>query len=200
MGNLTYDSYCGIYCGACNLRIAHETGQKDNLTAVWTEPVLRAFQEAQGNAGLSGEALRIKCLGCKTDTVFINCKTCQIRSCAIKKKVEHCFECAEYPCATYTGFQKMGSFLPHLKPNQRNLETIKTAGVQTWLGAQDKQWRCPECGTGFGWYTGTCRSCGRKLTGQSYPFSALKAFVLRFTIRLASFAAKKTKKKSKRKI
>ncbi|WP_427846332.1 DUF3795 domain-containing protein [Desulfosporosinus lacus] len=38
-----------------------------------------------------------KCNGCKSNNLFINCKHCVIRACAINPKVEHCNECNQYP-------------------------------------------------------------------------------------------------------
>ncbi|WP_366946827.1 DUF3795 domain-containing protein [Desulfosporosinus nitroreducens] len=38
-----------------------------------------------------------KCDGCKSNNLFINCKHCKIRACAINRKVEHCNECNQYP-------------------------------------------------------------------------------------------------------
>lgn len=184
--NFNYDSYCGIYCGACDIHLACKTGHKDHFTSVWKEPVLRAFQKAQGNTGLASEALQLKCHGCKSGTVFINCRTCKIRSCAIDKKIDHCIDCTDYPCALHAGMKKMGGILPHVNNNLSNLEAIKKAGVEQWLGDQEKRWKCPDCQTRFAWYWSTCRTCGRKLTGSSYEFSKVKALLLRFGIRLAS--------------
>lgn len=186
MTEFNYDSYCGIYCGACDIHLAHKTGHKDKFASVWTEPLLAAFQKAQGNPGLSSEALQIKCHGCKTDTLFINCTTCKIRSCAIDKKIEHCIVCKDYPCTLHAGLRKMAGLLPHVKNNHPNLEAIQRTGVEQWLREQEKRWQCPDCQTSFAWYSGACRTCGKKLTGLSYKFSPLKALILKLGIRLAS--------------
>lgn len=42
------DSYCGIYCGACDIRLAGETGRKTRFAAFWDERTLRLFRERQG--------------------------------------------------------------------------------------------------------------------------------------------------------
>jgi len=47
----------------------------------------------------------------------------------------------------------------------KNVETIKRIGVEQWLAEQESLWRCPECGTGFSWYTANCTTCGKDLKG-----------------------------------
>ena len=186
MSKPNYDSYCGIYCGACDIMMADKTGHKDSFASFWTEPVLRAFQQTMGNTALEPEALKVKCLGCKSDTLFINCKTCKIRSCAIQKKVDHCIDCAEYPCAFVNGMKKSEAILPHLKNSRPNMEMIKKAGVDQWLAAQEQYWKCPECKTSVAWYADKCSACGKKLIGLTYKFSTLKAMIVKLGIRLSA--------------
>lgn len=186
MTEFKYDSYCGIYCGACDIHIGYKTGKTDRLALFWTESLLKTVQKAQGNTGLTSESLRIRCNGCKSDTLFINCRTCAIRSCAIDRKFEHCNECKEYPCAHHLGMRKLGGVLPHVKNNQGNLETIQKVGVGEWLEQQKKRWACPECNTSFAWYSPACSTCGKKLKGLSYRFTLFSAFLLKLGIRLAS--------------
>ncbi len=150
MRNLNYDSYCGLYCGACSVLKAYETGHKDEMALFWSD-----------EAGLE-----LKCHGCKSDTVFINCANCRIRNCAINKKIERCIECQEFPCNLMNA-DEMKLFLdklPHLNTIANNLTTIKKFGVNHWLKEQDDQWKCPQCQTGFSWYAANCSKCGRDLT------------------------------------
>jgi hypothetical protein len=186
MNQFNYDFYCGIYCGACDIHQAYKTGRKDSFASLWTEPVLRALQKTLGNTGLASEALQIRCHGCKSDAVFINCTTCKIRSCAIEKKIDHCIDCTEYPCPTVTGTRKLAKLLPHVTHNAPNLETIKKKGVQQWLAEQERRWKCPDCGTSIAWYSGSCSGCGKKLKELSYTFSPIKAFFMKLSIRLAA--------------
>lgn len=186
MTDFNYDSYCGIYCGACDIHRAYKTGHKDNFASVWSEPVLTAFQKARGNTGLTSESLQLRCHGCKSDTVFINCSTCKIRSCAVSRKIEHCIDCKEYPCALHVEMRKGAALLPHLKNNLPNLEAIQKAGVRRWLAEQEKRWECPQCHTSFAWYSSKCRTCGKNLAGLSCKFSLAKALILKLGIRLAS--------------
>ena len=54
------DSYCGIYCQACDIRLAGETGQKTRLATFWNEPTIRAFLRAQGRAVPDAGAMQLR--------------------------------------------------------------------------------------------------------------------------------------------
>lgn len=183
MSERSGDSYCGIYCGACDIRLAGETGRKSRFAAFWDEGTLRRFRERQGTPITSPEQLRLRCSGCKSDDVFVNCGACQLRACARERRVEHCSDCSEYPCATYRGFLSAGSILPHVSHCQANLEAIRAVGVERWTEDQAERWRCPECRAPFSWYAETCGSCGKALGDRSFRFSALRALVMRLGIR-----------------
>jgi hypothetical protein len=42
--NFNYDSYCGIYCGACDIMMTYKTGRKHKLATFWDESTVRTFQ------------------------------------------------------------------------------------------------------------------------------------------------------------
>ena len=75
------DSYCGLYCGACDVLIANWNGTIDELAQAWD---------------MHPDDLR--CWGCKSDTVCIYCTDCTIRQCAQSRQIEFCFECEDFPC------------------------------------------------------------------------------------------------------
>src|SRR5512133_2009336 len=87
------DSYCGIYCGACDIRLAGETGHKTPFAAFWTPNTIRLALKARGLTPPVGEPLALRCGGCKSADRFVNCRDCKIRECAVGRKVEHCREC-----------------------------------------------------------------------------------------------------------
>jgi hypothetical protein len=184
MSDRSGDSYCGVYCGACDIRLAGETGHKSRFAAFWDEATLRRFRERQGTPITSPDQLRLHCRGCKSDEVFVNCAACAVRACARDRRVERCSECSEYPCARYRGFQKAGAVLPHVGLCPGNLEAIRAAGVERWLGEQRERWRCPGCGAPFAWYADACTACGRELRDRAFRFSALRSFVMKLGIRL----------------
>ena len=169
MSNFNYDSYCGNYCGACSIILADKTGSKDQLASYWTESTLKAYLQVQGIELTAEDNLQLRCNGCKSDTLFINCKHCKIRACAINRKVEHCSECNDYPCQLLKGSllnKDIQGKLPHLKVTSDNLTTIKNVGVEQWLNGQEKQWKCPECHADTSWYMFSCANCGKDLSGD----------------------------------
>jgi hypothetical protein len=169
MSEFNLDTYCGLYCGACSIHMAYKTGEKDPFACYWTESTVTQFLQTRGALYPEGEALEHKCHGCKSDTIFINCKSCPMRSCAISRKVEHCaLDCKEFPCAFYQvpdseEAKKFLSMIPHTKAIPKNVMTIKEFGVSEWLNEQEKAWKCPECQTEFSWYTKICANCGKDL-------------------------------------
>lgn len=185
ISNYNCDSYCGLYCGACDVMHACKTGEKDRFAAFWTESRLRSINEAQGIT-IEEDDLQLKCHGCKSDTVFINCRACEIKKCARSRSVEHCSECSEYPCKIFLGMKDGEKVLPHIKSKQGNLEAIKESGIDRWLIEQEDKWKCPECQTPFAWYSTHCSNCGRNLKKYTYRFSWLNAFFLDLGFRSVS--------------
>ncbi|HEY8464483.1 MAG TPA: aminoglycoside adenylyltransferase domain-containing protein [Bacillota bacterium] len=61
-----YDSYCGLYCGACNTLIANMENRVDKLAEILGRPP---------------EELR--CNGCKTEINSVYCRDCKLKKCAV---------------------------------------------------------------------------------------------------------------------
>lgn len=161
MSDYTYESYCGMYCGACSIMKAYQTGVKDPFAEFWVE---------------SGAEL--KCHGCKSDAVFEGCAefggcaTCTMRTCAREKAVERCLACPDFPCAMYQPSEKSQiatEMLPHLNTIRLNMMTIINKGMEAFLKEQEEQWKCPDCQTDFSWYTTHCSKCGKDL-GDLKPY------------------------------
>lgn len=180
-----YDSYCGLYCGACDILVADKTGHKGQFAHFWNKSVLRKFLNIQ-EIGYTEEDLEFKCNGCKSDEVFINCRPCAMRNCAKMKGVEHCTECSDYPCKTWLLLKKGEKVLKHLGDKQSNLKTIKEKGVDFWLAEQEKRWQCPECGTNFAWYSTHCRNCGKKIGENAFKFTWVNALLFKMGFRYGS--------------
>lgn len=139
-----YDTYCGIYCGACDVLMANEKGEVEKMAKEWKM-----------------KPEDIKCFGCKTETNSIYCVDCGIKLCAEDKKVEFCFECKEFPCSRITAFRNDEH--PHHSIVLKNLKIIRENGVEKWLVEQKKRWCCSNCGERFCWYDKTCKKCSNKL-------------------------------------
>ncbi len=185
MSEYNYDSYCGIYCGACDIHVAYVTGQKSRFASFFTERTLKALLAPRGISFKQGD-LRLACHGCKSGTVFINCSDCPIRACAVDKHVEHCIECGQYPCSIIQNRRKLEGVLPHLTTNHANMETIKKTGTEGWLTEQAEHWKCPKCKTRFAWYTETCSSCGADVRSRAFKYSRIKAALMKAAIHVFS--------------
>ncbi len=134
MSDLRYDTYCGLYCGACELLTHTRNGKNQN-----------------GAKGLI-------CSGCKGDTPSKYTNGCDIRKCAHGKGVDFCFECDDHPCQVINEF--CGSGDPHHSSILDNLKALKHIGLEEWLEQQRERWCCKNCGTPFSWYDENCDKCG----------------------------------------
>jgi hypothetical protein len=161
MPEFRFDSYCGLYCGACDILSAYKKGLESGTLPQWND-LPSEFKNLPFNA----RKAEIKCLGCKTDTVFVGCSKCIIRSCAKEKTgIETCMDCNRYPCwrVKLTAFVRkilnLESKLPHLKDITHNTEVIRKIGLQFWLEEQNRKWQCPNCGKRLSWYRASCSDC-----------------------------------------
>ena len=141
-----FDSYCGLYCGACFIMNAYKQNRTDCLPKEWVSPI---------------DDKEIKCHGCKSELVFENCRGCQIRKCAQSKDVEFCNNCSEFPCEKIKRFEDLN--LPHHKVALHNMEQIKEIDLQQWLKQQKERWLCSNCSYPFSWYEENCVQCGKEL-------------------------------------
>lgn len=161
MSDYNYDSYCGMYCGACSIMKAYQTGVKDPFAEFW----IRSGAE-------------LKCHGCKSEEVFEGCaefggcSTCVMRACAREKGVERCLTCPEFPCASYkpsAASKMVTEKLPHLNTIGLNIMTILSTGIDAFLKEQEEQWKCPDCQIEYTWYATHCSKCGKDL-GDLKPY------------------------------
>jgi len=182
MENFNYDSYCGIYCGACDIMMTYKTGKKHKLSFFWNESTIKTFQKKIGINYDETKPFTYKCHGCKTDTLFVNCSVCQIRKCAINNKIDHCIDCQKYPCNLIVDARKLESLLPHLKSNHSSMVAINKVGIAQWLSEQEKKWECPNCHTGFSWYTKRCKKCEEDLKDNSLKLPVLKLLIMKIGI------------------
>jgi hypothetical protein len=184
MDNYTYDSYCGIYCGACDIMMSYKTGNECRLASFWNERTVKTFQKKTGIRYDENIPFTYKCNGCKSDTLFVNCAVCEIRKCAVNSTIEHCIDCNKYPCKLIIESRKVEPLLPHFRNNHSNMESIRNVGITQWLSEQERKWRCPDCKTGFSWYTRKCRNCGKDLREFTFKFSFLQSAILKLGIYL----------------
>jgi hypothetical protein len=190
MESTNLDSYCGIYCGACDIILTHKTGTKSKLASFWNESTVKAFHQRIGLHNDKNRTFSYQCDGCKGETQFVNCAVCQIRGCAINYNVEHCIDCTKYPCSIIVESRKVETLLPHLKCNHENMEEISKVGIAQWLSIQQEKWKCPKCKAPFSWYTRKCTNCGEDLKKYTFNFSLLNATLLKLGLYLLPWKKK----------
>lgn len=162
MNGFRYDTYCGLYCGACDILLAYKKGVEQGKTPEWNDFPAQIQQHIPHG--------QIICHGCKSDTVFVGCSKCPIRKCARKHpEIETCLDCKKYPCLIHKiakwviRFQKLEQKLPHVKIKAHNLQTIRQKGMAAWLAEQQQIWVCLDCQTNFSWYQPQCKQCGKEI-------------------------------------
>ncbi len=136
-----YDSYCGLYCGACFVMRANEEGRVAEQAREWER-----------------EPNEITCHGCKSNVNSGYCRACGIKACAMERGLEFCVDYSEYPCERLIAFRD--DEWSHHSAITRNLAELSKLGLQQWLKAQAARWRCPSCGHRTTWCDETCHACG----------------------------------------
>ena len=154
------DSYCGLYCGACEVLNLYRDGLEQGKPASW-EDLPRELKEVIAPSP-------IVCTGCKTELLSPGCRRCVIRICAREKKAEACVLCPDYPCRLVTErraaiAENLKDILPHVAAKFSQAERMKEIGYALWREEQARRWLCPDCGAPFTWYQGNCKRCGRGL-------------------------------------
>ena len=120
---------CGQYCGACGIYVAHrdnDTQLKEQLTEVY---------------GVSVD--KMECQGCLSDELFIGCQTCSIRSCTIKKGIDGCHQCNDFPCE----FISECPYPVEKRIMLRAIPTRRSLGIDRWIEEEEKRYSCPKCGS-----------------------------------------------------
>ncbi len=154
------DSYCGLYCGACEILNLYRKQLDEGEIPTWEDlpvPMNGVIPPAE-----------LVCTGCKTELLFAGCLKCDIRICGNQKGVEACVLCAEYPCQLVEQRQafiaeKAKELLPHTAVMFSQAGHICEIGYEAWREEQAARWRCPGCGTPFTWYQEKCMKCGLDL-------------------------------------
>ncbi|MHB8158516.1 MAG: DUF3795 domain-containing protein [Desulfocucumaceae bacterium] len=108
---------CGIYCGDCPPYMA-----KDN-------PKLKEYLISKGF-----KEENLPCSGCRSikGKCPVISDTCETYACVAERKVDFCFQCADFPCGKLNPAADRADVLPH---NLKifNLCCIQQQGLDKWL-------------------------------------------------------------------
>jgi len=135
-------SPCGLYCGVCAIHIAHKSGNEK-------------FKERLANlykGGVSGKgtlpnsenltAKDIRCDGCLSGCLFMQCQQCDIRTCAQAKGISGCHRCDDFPCVHIENFpMTVGK-----KVILRAVPYRREHGDEKWVADEEARYHCPDCG------------------------------------------------------
>jgi len=132
--------YCGVYCRTCHWYTdALRKPAAQLLDLVKSHFEVRGWINYKGgnsNATIQGLEILSKC-ACP-----FNCKggggwsDCPVRKCCVAKRVDFCFECAEFPCERNWGDKSEHANVFTI-PKIKRLQEMKEIGVEEWI---KKQW------------------------------------------------------------
>jgi len=152
---------CGLYCGACTIRLAGKRGDASLL-----EQIAEVLSAQRGYPIERVEDLT--CEGCLSpNVVAVVCRDCVLRSCALEKGINLCSQCTDFPCQQIIDFNNDG--LPHHGEVLDSIRRQQQIGCDAWMEEQETRWRCPHCGGATDWYAAQCPECGSALTPQFGP-------------------------------
>ncbi len=151
---------CGLYCGACTIRLAGQRGDAKLLAQI-----------AEALTIQQGKPIRMEDLACdgclSSEVVAIVCRDCELRSCALRKGFRQCSGCPDSPCQALVAFSQDG--FPHHGEVLDNMRRQSEVGTDRWAEEQRARWRCPQCGADIEWYAGQCCQCAAALNLQFAP-------------------------------
>jgi hypothetical protein len=112
MKDLDLITYCGLYAGTCcgwhenaiDQRLAKALAElvDANNCGSWMPQAVKEFNYREFRKGLEyfGNEGRLTCTHCCRSPI-VQCAqypNCRIKKCCIKRKVDLCFECDDFPC------------------------------------------------------------------------------------------------------
>ncbi|MCP4130965.1 MAG: DUF3795 domain-containing protein [bacterium] len=147
MVNRDLISPCGLYCGVCSIYYATKNNDQK-----LKEKLAKVYNETPD---------KINCSGCRSDSVYWYCNVCGIKSCALEKNYEGCYQCDDFPC------EKVESFpVPDGKKHiLRAVPQWKELGTEKWAAAEKELFTCKQCSSELFRGSRKCRECNT-LTGQ----------------------------------
>ncbi|XHH08411.1 MAG: DUF3795 domain-containing protein [Candidatus Bathyarchaeia archaeon] len=106
---------------------------------------------------LNGER-QTPCGGCQTRQATCNFYENNCKHPELKNKIQHCYECADFPCENLKKIDQDYSKKYGLSIIE-NLNYIKLKGMAAFLEREREQWKCPNCGGVLCVHTKRCYTC-----------------------------------------
>ena len=144
---------CGLYCGVCRIYLATREDDRNYLKRLLKIYTRRIPELA---AGRPGELL---CDGCLSTRRSLFCRECSIRACVQGKGLQGCHQCDDFPCRFVDEF-------PMPEGKQVILRAIpcwRSHGTEAFLQAEERRYRCAECGQKLFRGAKSCPHCRSKV-------------------------------------
>ncbi len=94
------------------------------------------------NCGLCGYRLQGNCHGCFKDSFCAS--MCPMAPCSVRHgNLQYCFECPEYPCKHYEGFDSYDTLVLH-RNQRKDMQKAKAMGIEAYLAEQREKKRILE--------------------------------------------------------
>lgn len=153
--NPDFASPCGLYCGVCAIYIAH----RDNNPKLKERLVMLYKGGVPGKGTLPGSENMtpedIRCGGCLSDDLFLHCRKCEIRKCALEKGYSGCHQCNGFPCRHIDVFpMSVGK-----KVILRAVPYRRRVGTAKWMADEEARYFCPQCGNSVFRGAVKCNKC-----------------------------------------
>lgn len=96
--NNKHIAICGLECSSCPMYVAtqkDDDGMRKRVAKEWSE---RYRVKGYSRPELKPED--VNCDGClsRSGRLYLYCRDCEVRKCALGKGVQNCGECKDYPC------------------------------------------------------------------------------------------------------
>ena len=124
-------SVCGLNCVVCDIYMAaHGDEGKRRELVDW-------FKKEHDLD------VDIVCDGCRGPLDRHWSPDCVFLPCAGVKRVDYCFECAEFPCGKVEEFREDGH--DHHRRTVENMERMRETGLEAWIEEQRRKGQCLFC-------------------------------------------------------
>jgi hypothetical protein len=127
-------SICGLNCSKCDIYLAYR-GDRTLL-----KEMVDYFKDEK-NEIINPES--IACDGCRGSNDVHWSSDCKMRTCALSKNHNYCFECPDFPCSIIDDFKLDG--VPHHKRTVENSKKMKEIGLENWMKEQILKEKCEFC-------------------------------------------------------
>lgn len=125
---------CGLNCAKCDI---YEAGHGNKKLR---DEIIDWFRK-EHNEAVKPE--QVRCEGCTGPLIRHWSPDCKMMLCAKKKRLQHCFQCEDFPCTNVNEFSSDGT--PHHKRTIENSKRMKETGIEAWIKEQERKGKSAFC-------------------------------------------------------